>query len=435
MFESLKKKFSNAANKLTKKVSDEAKKENNIEEEQREILDEINEPSSLDSKEISTTDKSLEKEVMKVDEEEFNIDEDGSDKLEENLEDENEAVIDDELSSEDKGKSEKKSFRKWLPSFGKKEKIEDISSTDEEFSTDEPKEKKNKLGFLSFIKEKTISEKDLEDILWELELGLLEGDVAIDVANIVVESVKEDLVGTKIGRSDEITDVTYAALKKAVSKIIDVDGKNMTKMLEEAKEKGEPLIAMFVGINGTGKTTTIAKLANYYLKKGYTPVVAASDTFRAGAIEQITHHTDNLEIKIIKHQKGSDPAAVAYDAIEHAKSKGKELVLIDTAGRMQTNTNLMDEMKKIKRITEPDIIIFVGDALTGNDAVEQASKFNDTIDIDGVILTKADADSKGGASLSISHVIQKPILFLGIGQGYDDIIEYDPDWMLEQLFS
>jgi len=434
LFESLKKNFSNAANKLTKKVSDEAKKENNIEEEQREILDEINEPSSLDSKEIST-DKSLEKEVMKVDEEEFNIDEDGSDKLEENLEDEKEAVIDDELSSEDKGKSEKKSFRKCLPSFGKKEKIEDISSTDEEVSTDEPKEKKNKLGFLSFIKEKTISEKDLEDILWELELGLLEGDVAIDVANIVVESVKEDLVGTKIGRSDEIADVTYLALKNAVSKIIDVDGKNITKMLEEAKEKGEPLIVMFVGINGTGKTTTIAKLANYYLKKGYTPVVAASDTFRAGAIEQITHHTDNLEIKVIKHQKGSDPAAVAYDTIEHAKSKGKELVLIDTAGRMQTNTNLMDEMKKIKRITKPDIIIFVGDALTGNDAVEQASKFNDTIDIDGVILTKADADSKGGASLSISHVIQKPILFLGIGQGYDDIIEYDPDWMLEQLFS
>lgn len=435
LFESLKKKFSNVANKLTKKVSDEAKKENNIEEEQGEILDEINELSSLDCEEVST-DKSLEREALKVNEEKYDTDEDGFNNLEKDLEDEKD-VIDDELSSKDK-KSKRKSFRKWLPSFGEKTediKSEDVSFTGEEVSTDEPKAKKSKLGFLSFIKEKTISEKDIEDILWELELGLLEGDVAIDVANIVVESVKEDLVGTKIGRSDEIADVTYLALKNAVSKIIDVDGKNITKMLEEAKEKGEPLIVMFVGINGTGKTTTIAKLANYYLKKGYTPVVAASDTFRAGAIEQITHHTDNLEIKVIKHQKGSDPAAVAYDAIEHAKSKGKELVLIDTAGRMQTNTNLMDEMKKIKRITKPDIIIFVGDALTGNDAVEQASKFNDTIDIDGVILTKADADSKGGASLSISHVIQKPILFLGIGQGYDDIIEYDPDWMLEQLFS
>ncbi|MGL6298480.1 MAG: signal recognition particle-docking protein FtsY, partial [Methanobacteriaceae archaeon] len=156
---------------------------------------------------------------------------------------------------------------------------------------------------------------------------------------------------------------------------------------------------------------------------------------RAGAIEQISHHTDNLEIKIIKHQKGSDPAAVAYDAVEHAKAKGKELVLIDTAGRMQTNTNLMDEMKKIKRVSKPDTIIFVGDALTGNDAVEQATKFNEAVDVDGVILTKADADSKGGAALSIGYVIQKPIVFLGVGQGYDDLREYDPDWMLEQIFS
>ena len=206
-------------------------------------------------------------------------------------------------------------------------------------------------------------------------------------------------------------------------------------MIEDKKKQGEPLVVMFVGINGTGKTTTIGKLSNYYLKKGYTPVIAASDTFRAGAIEQVTHHADNVGVKIIKHQKGSDPAAVAFDAVEHARAQGKELVLIDTAGRMQTNVNLMDEMKKIKRVSKPDLVIFVGDALTGNDAVEQAKKFNDAIDIDGVILTKADADSKGGASLSIGYVIKKPIMFLGVGQGYDDIMEYDPDWMLNQLFS
>jgi fused signal recognition particle receptor len=250
-----------------------------------------------------------------------------------------------------------------------------------------------------------------------------------------VESVREDLVGKKIKRSQDIENYTLEALQSAVSKIIDIKGKSMTKMIEEKKSKGEPLIIMFVGINGTGKTTTIAKLANFYMKKGFTPVVAASDTFRAGAIEQITHHTDNLNIKNIKHQKGSDPAAVAFDAVEHAKAKNKELVLIDTAGRMQTNTNLMDEMKKIKRVSKPDLVVFVGDALTGNDAVEQATKFNDTIDIDGVILTKADADSKGGSSLSIGYVIGKPIMFLGMGQGYDDIKEYDSKWMLEQIFS
>ena len=290
-------------------------------------------------------------------------------------------------------------------------------------------------GLFSFVREKTIQEKHVEDILFELEMELLQGDVAMEVATEVVENVKNDLVGKKIKRSNDITEYTYLALRNAVAEIIDIPGKSMTEMIEAKKAEGEPLVVMFVGINGTGKTTTIGKLANYYLKKGYTPVIAASDTFRAGAIEQVTYHADNVGVKIIKHQKGSDPAAVAYDAVEHARAQRKELVLIDTAGRMQTNTNLMDEMKKIKRVSKPDLVIFVGDALTGNDATEQAKKFNEAIDIDGVILTKADADSKGGASLSIGYVIKKPIMFLGMGQGYDDIMEYDADWMLNQLFS
>ena len=290
-------------------------------------------------------------------------------------------------------------------------------------------------GIFSFVREKTIQEKHVEDILFELEMELLQGDVAMEVATEVVEGVKDNLVGKKIKRSNDITELTYNALRDTVAEIIDIPGKSMTEMIEEKKAQGEPLIVMFVGINGTGKTTTIGKLANYYLKKGYTPVIAASDTFRAGAIEQVTYHADNVGVKIIKHQKGSDPAAVAFDAVEHARAQGKELVLIDTAGRMQTNTNLMDEMKKIKRVSNPDLVIFVGDALTGNDATEQAKKFNEAIDIDGVILTKADADSKGGASLSIGYVIKKPIMFLGVGQGYDDIKEYDAEWMLNQLFS
>ncbi|MDR0900398.1 MAG: signal recognition particle-docking protein FtsY [Methanobrevibacter sp.] len=379
MFDSIRKKFAEATGKLTKKVSAEAEEEGNI-------------------KNIESSD-SIEKEV----------------EIAEKKEKQDSSDIQDTQDTQD---------------------IQDIQDMQQDKGDKEDKkEKKKGSGFLSFIKEKTISEKDIDEILWELELSLLESDVAIDVANAVVESLKEDLVGQKIKRSKDIEDFTYDSLKKAVSKIISVDGKTMTEMIEEKKSKGEPLVVMFVGINGTGKTTTIAKIANFYMKKGYTPVIAASDTFRAGAIEQLTHHTDNLNVKIIKHQKGSDPAAVAFDAVEHAKAKGKELVLVDTAGRMQTNTNLMDEMKKIKRVSKPDIVVFVGDALTGNDAVEQATKFNDAIDIDGIILTKADADSKGGASLSIGHVIGKPIMFLGVGQGYDDIKEYDPDWMLEQIFS
>ena len=332
----------------------------------------------------------------------------------------------DDEDSEDEDKddsSEEKKSHFWSRSKDKDDK-EDISADGEATG-----------GLFSFVREKTISEKHVEDILWELEMELLQGDVAMEVATEVVDSVKNDLVGKKIKRSNDITEYTFIALRNAVSDIIDIPGKSMTEMIEEKKAQGEPLVVMFVGINGTGKTTTIGKLANYYLKKGYTPVIAASDTFRAGAIEQVTYHADNVGVKIIKHKKGSDPAAVAFDAVEHAKAQGKELVLIDTAGRMQTNVNLMDEMKKIKRVANPDLVIFVGDALTGNDATEQAIKFNDAIDIDGVILTKADADSKGGASLSIGYVIQKPIMFLGVGQGYDDIKEYDAEWMLDQLFS
>ena len=326
----------------------------------------------------------------------------------------------EEESVEEEPQDEKKSHF-WSRN---KDKKEDISADGEA-----------KGGLFSFVREKTISEDHVEDILFELEMELLQGDVAMEVASAVVESVKNDLVGKKIKRSNDITEYTFLALRNAVAEIIDIPGKSMTEMIEAKKAEGEPLVVMFVGINGTGKTTTIGKLANYYLKKGYTPVIAASDTFRAGAIEQVTYHADNVGVKIIKHQKGSDPAAVAYDAVEHAKAQGKELVLIDTAGRMQTNTNLMDEMKKIKRVSKPDLVIFVGDALTGNDATEQAKKFNEAIDIDGVILTKADADSKGGASLSIGYVIKKPIMFLGMGQGYDDIMEYDAEWMLNQLFS
>lgn len=312
--------------------------------------------------------------------------------------------------------------------------IEETPTPETETQKEEETTKK-KSGIFSFIKEKTITEKNIKDILWELELSLLESDVAMDVTEQMINDIQEEIVGTKIKRSNDINKYTQEAFKKSITKILDIPGKTMTQQIEEKKSTGEPLIVMFVGINGTGKTSTIAKIAKYYQDKGYTPVMAAGDTFRAGAIEQLTQHADNLGVKIIKHQKGSDPAAVAYDAVEHAKAQGKELVLVDTAGRMQTNSNLMEEMIKIRKVVKPDIIIFVGDSLTGNDAVQQAKKFNEDLQIDGIILTKTDADSKGGAALSIGHVVQKPILFLGMGQEYDDIIEFYPEWMIEQIFN
>lgn len=458
MFESLKKKFSRTSDKLEEELIEEAQEENNLEEESGKKFSffSFGRKDKKEEEDSKSDIAEIPQEVESIsDEADTSDDEDSEDKKEKSgfwsfgkKSGDDKKEEPPEESPEEPQEEEPKKSRFWS-----KNKEEDSSEVEDDDSDDETEEKKSRFwnrsndedseedeedepgGMFSFITAKTISEKHLEDILWELEMGLLEGDVAMEVASAVVDSVKDDLVGRKIKRSNDITEYTYNALRNAVAEIIDIPGKSMTEMIEAKKAQGEPLVVMFVGINGTGKTTTIGKLANYYLKKGYTPVIAAADTFRAGAIEQVNYHADNVGVKLIKHQKGSDPAAVAFDAVEHAKAQGKELVLIDTAGRMQTNTNLMDEMKKIKRVAKPDLVVFVGDALTGNDATQQASKFNEAIDIDGVILTKADADSKGGASLSIGYVIKKPILFLGMGQGYDDIREYDADWMLNQLFS
>lgn len=453
MFESLKKKFSRTSDKLEEELIEEAQEENNLEEESGKKFSffSFGKKDKKEEEDSKSDIAEIPQEVESIsDEADTSDDEDSEDKKEKSgfWSFGKKSGDDKKEEPPEESVEEPKKSRFWS-----KNKEEDSSEVEEDDSDNETQEKKSHFwsrssdedseedeedepsGMFSFITAKTISEKHLEDILWELEMGLLEGDVAMEVASAVVDSVKDDLVGRKIKRSNDITEYTYNALRNAVAEIIDIPGKSMTEMIEAKKAQGEPLVVMFVGINGTGKTTTIGKLANYYLKKGYTPVIAAADTFRAGAIEQVNYHADNVGVKLIKHQKGSDPAAVAFDAVEHAKAQGKELVLIDTAGRMQTNTNLMDEMKKIKRVAKPDLVVFVGDALTGNDATQQASKFNEAIDIDGVILTKADADSKGGASLSIGYVIKKPILFLGMGQGYDDIREYDADWMLNQLFS
>lgn len=450
----MKKKFSRTSDKLEEELIEEAQEENNLEEESGKKFSffSFGKKDKKEEDDFESDVAEIPQEVESIHEEAEETSDDKDEKsgfwsFGKKSDDDNKEPLEEEESADEiQEEEEPKKSHFW--SRNKEEDAEESEEADEKTeekksrfwsrSNDEDSEEDEEDepgGMFSFITAKTISEKHLEDILWELEMGLLEGDVAMEVASAVVDSVKDDLVGRKIKRSNDITEYTYNALRNAVAEIIDIPGKSMTEMIEAKKAQGEPLVVMFVGINGTGKTTTIGKLANYYLKKGYTPVIAAADTFRAGAIEQVNYHADNVGVKLIKHQKGSDPAAVAFDAVEHAKAQGKELVLIDTAGRMQTNTNLMDEMKKIKRVAKPDLVVFVGDALTGNDATHQASKFNEAIDIDGVILTKADADSKGGASLSIGYVIKKPILFLGMGQGYDDIREYDADWMLNQLFS
>ncbi len=274
-----------------------------------------------------------------------------------------------------------------------------------------------------------ISEKKIDELMWQLEMALLESDVALEVVEKIKGEVKKKLLGMP---RKEARGMVEKALKEAIKSILE---KSEGDFFAEIEKKERPYVIMFVGVNGSGKTTAIAKLAHLLKKKGYGCIIAAADTFRAGAIEQLEKHARNLDVKLIKHDFGADPAAVAYDAIEHAKAKHKDFVLIDTAGRMQTNINLMEEMRKIKRVANPDMIIFVGDALTGNDAIEQARRFNEVVGIDGVILTKVDADAKGGAALSIAYAIKKPLYFIGVGQGYDDQIPFKAQWMLERIFE
>jgi len=308
---------------------------------------------------------------------------------------------------------------------GLRERLFSVSSEVETKSIDDISEVVDESG-------RRLKENVLDDLLHDLELNLMSADVALPVAEALSKNVRKELVGKRVDKSFRIDEAVRLALKAAVKEVL---SENKFSLNDRMKAKPPPFVIMFVGINGGGKTTAIAKLAHRMQKHGLTCVLAAGDTFRAGAIEQLTLHSEKLECKIIKHQEGSDPAAVAYDAIEHAKARKKDVVLIDTAGRMQTNTNLMDEMKKIRRVAKPDLVFFVGDALAGSDAVEQAKRFNDAVGIDAVILTKIDADAKGGAALSITKTIGKPIAYVSTGQEYDDFKKFDADWMVARIFG
>ena len=294
-----------------------------------------------------------------------------------------------------------------------------------------------KLDYESFRPEErdsgaVIREKHLDNVLWEMELALLESDVAMEAMEEMKAIIKKRLVGLRVENRAAITPTIEKALKASLVELLSKTTFDPQTLLEK---RDGPLVIAFVGVNGTGKTTTIARITDWLQQNGKSVVMAASDTFRAGAIEQLELHAERLGCKFIKHQAGGDPAAVAFDAVEHAKAKHRDIVMIDTAGRMQTNSNLMDEMKKIKRVAKPDLIMFVGDSLAGNDAIDQAKKFHEAVGIDAVVLTKLDVDAKGGAALSISSAIGQPIAFVGIGQDYGDIMPFDAAWIVERIFA
>jgi len=294
-------------------------------------------------------------------------------------------------------------------------------------------------GFSNLVNKVTTTElkaDKIRPVLGDFKLNLIENDVAVSVADHICEEMERRLDGVQVKRLEDRGKIVRANLDEILLSVLTTNEKiDLLKRVEEKRESNEPYVILFVGINGTGKTTSIAKVANFLMENGYSVVLACSDTYRAGSIEQLEEHARRLGVRMIKHKYGADPAAVAYDAISHAKAQGINAVLIDTAGRIQTNRNLMNELGKIKRVITPDITILTVDALTGNDAVMQAQEFHKTVGIDGTILTKVDADVKGGSALSVTYVTKKPIVFIGTGQRYEDLQEFDPEQFTKMILK
>jgi fused signal recognition particle receptor len=284
---------------------------------------------------------------------------------------------------------------------------------------------------------KELTEKDLTKVLSELEIALLQNDIAQEVIDVIVTKLKTELIGTKLEKEQNAANIVQIKFRNAIVEMFSRSGEVdlIKKIIEKKDKRGGPFIVVFLGINGTGKTTTVAKVAHFLRKHNISVVLAAGDTHRAGAIEQISLHAEKLSLKVITQRYGADPSAVGRDAIEYAKKHHIDVVLVDTAGRMQTAKNLMDEINKIVRVVKPDIKLFVGDSLAGNDTINQAREFFEYTNFDGAILTKIDADAKGGSAISIVHITSRPIVYLGIGQGYEDIIPFDAGRFIDSILS
>ena len=279
------------------------------------------------------------------------------------------------------------------------------------------------------VVEKKLSKEDVSPILDELGNGLIESDVAYEVAEKIKTDLEKSLIEKPIKRGKE-KEIVVDALRNSLLEILNVPEVDLENLVKNKK----PLLLVFLGFNGSGKTTSLAKVGKWLIDHGYNCIFAAADTFRAAAEEQLEIHGKRLNVKVIKHKRGADPAAVIFDAIEHAKSKGIDFVLADTAGRAHTNQNLMDQLKKIVKVNKPDLKILVMDSLVGNDAIPQAQLFGE-IGVDGVIFTKVDVNEKGGAILSVTHQLKKPILFLGLGQEYKDFEKFDKEKFVNNLLG
>ncbi len=291
-------------------------------------------------------------------------------------------------------------------------------------------------GLIQKISQKELTDKEIAQILDEFLLVLVENDVAYSVAKKICDALREKLRIVEVRRFSDSTEPAKAVLREVLLELLRGSGQeSFFKVLDASKSERKPAIILFVGVNGTGKTSSIAKIGHLLLRKGFSVLIAAADTYRTGSIEQIEEHARRIGVKTIKHEYGADAAAVAFDSVNYANAHGTNVVLIDTAGRMQTNKNLLEEMKKIARVAKPDMTILVVDALTGNDAVEQGRTFSEAVNIDGVVLTKLDADAKGGSAISMAAIIGKPILFATVGQNYEDIVSFEPNQIVGKILA
>ena len=275
----------------------------------------------------------------------------------------------------------------------------------------------------------------LDEILEELEEDLLSADIGHTSVLELINLLRIQLIGIRINKKIGLEEIIERIVKNALLSLLEVGYWDFDKTIQNFLSKESPVIIMMVGVNGTGKTTTTAKITHRLTNLGFSVVLAAADTFRAGAIDQLSLHAEKLGVRCIQSQRGGDAAAVSRDAIESAKAKGEDIVIIDTAGRMQNKTNLMNELQKIHRVTEPHLVLFVADALAGNDAVMQAKEFQKILTFDGAVLSKLDTDARGGAALSIAHATGRPIVLAGIGQEYQDLELFNPKWLLDSILN
>ncbi len=444
MFEFLKKKINNFTSKIGKKEEQkeqpEEKKETAIslkeektglpEKKEKKETGLLKEPVVKGTKEVELeTVKEVETGELK--EKSKSENEDWEEKKIRKTEEETEELGAQEVGEE---KNEQEIVEKLEPQkiIDEAEEKKAIAKSAEELDKRELKAKMSVSGkLLGFVTGKVkLKEKELEELIWEFELSLLEADVEQETAEKICSKLKEEMVGKEIPKK-EIDKFVKENIKKALEKALESSKYNLLEEIGSKKEK--PFKILFLGPNGAGKTTTIAKITKLLQGNGKQVLLAAADTFRAASIEQLETHAEKLGVRVIKHDYGADPAAVAFDAVESAKSKGIDVVLIDTAGRQHTNKNLLEELKKIERVVKPDAKIFIGEALSGQSLIEQAKKFDEELGLDGFILTKIDTDAKGGTLISLVSKIGKPVIYVGTGQEYTDLEEFSPEFIIGRV--